>query len=68
MRFSLIALLAFVTIVSFVLAFPRYFLLVALLFGAVLAVLAVLGALLGRLPTEKRPTIVRDPTGIKVKE
>jgi hypothetical protein len=62
-RFSLFALLAFVTAVGLVLAFPRYFLIVALLFGGVVTVLTLLGAMRGKLPAEKIPTPTRDPPG-----
>ena len=55
MRFSLSSLLAFVAALSLVLAFPRYFLVVALLFGGVVAVLTLIGAMFGKLPREKVP-------------
>jgi hypothetical protein len=55
LRFRLIALLAFVTAIGLVLTFPRYFLLVALLFFGALSVLAMIGAVLGRLPKQNVP-------------
>ena len=53
-RFSLLGLLALVSAVCLVLSYPRYFLLVAVLFVAVMSVLSLIGALLGPLPAEKR--------------
>jgi len=37
------------------LAFPRYFLIVALLFGGVVTVLTLIVAMFGKLPREKVP-------------
>jgi hypothetical protein len=55
MRFSLYSLLGFVAALSLVLAFPRYFLIVAVLFGGVVTVLTLIGAMFGKLPREKVP-------------
>jgi|SoiMethySBSTD1v2_1073268.scaffolds.fasta_scaffold409752_2 hypothetical protein len=46
-RYSLLTLLLFVAAVCLVLAFPRYFLLVTVLFTTVNAVLVLVGAFIG---------------------
>jgi hypothetical protein len=57
--YSLATLFSFVAAVCFALAFPRYVMLVTGLFLSVLGLLAILGAIMGPLPKNKRPGVAK---------